>query len=885
MSQQDTPDVPHGRSRAAHIVGTIKGWIETIAIGGLAFLAIQHLLGAADQPHDEFTKLFALFFVTDFIINHGTVMIGGFMLDKSSKVNRGTTLAFLIPIYALFAVAFGAAFETWWVPILILGQIARGALSLGNDAAVGRLALTFAATVFIPTLLAIALTGLSGEEFQGFDGPLWAVLYFGFYTMVVSPPFNAWVDRKMKDTSADARATRRWRMRNPKEWARTGLPNAAVVIEGIASEDADDDGAGPDASAGVAAVDGTRGATLPAASTSAASTPDTPARERTSENATRVIPAPRLVAHDPTELEPPGSAVRLLRRDEDFVIAMHSRIGDTVGVRLAFAAALAVFGGMVLAMGGIPLEVGAQLLAAAEGLGSTLFGSGLLLVGLVFAGGAVFVIAVGVAGVFMRREVLLGPQRCYSLDALGPFGRRRHFQLRDIVGVSAFKQRCRIHLADRDILIDIKGKAGRDWLARVIATARHGARRATNLEPTPSWGIGQRALAAAVLVVVVGGLTTKIVLDIAAPFNEDGDNARWGLDIAHSTVDNDTNRNAANNATNDGDVPDRPRRPPYSIMQIAAPDRPITALAVDEDAGLLVSASGRTLAGWALVDDAPKVHTSPNWRRTATAGAITQLRISAKAEQVVCVGERGLLELRALDTGDIVATTHHDEEITAIAFSNQGNLVAIGDAVGGVRLLNTADLSLVRAFEAGPDVHERSTEAQRRDARPLGPISVVAFSPADDAIAAGGSGHVRFWRTANAELLGTAETGGRPMLVAFYTREPRITRIAVREPQGGYYGAWTVFGENMTLETFDMGLFRHGAQADTLIFDATAQQAAGWHPDGYVGVWGVGGNGLRIRIAQHTAGDALPVLAFSRTGYHLASGDATGTIWVWYTRQ
>ncbi len=231
------------------------------------------------------------------------------------------------------------------------------------------------------------------------------------------------------------------------------------------------------------------------------------------------------------------------------------------------------------------------------------------------------------------------------------------------------------------------------------------------------------------------------------------------------------------------------------------------------------------------------------WKTRATARAVA---FSPNGRLVAMPGQDNTVVIRRLSDGKRLRTlVGHAEEITGLAFSHDGTLLASGSFFPGtIRFWRTSDWALVREIEAGfdlgafgpfsslafsPDDQWLGTSAEGSPlvvkvsdgspvAHPPGVSRTVAFSPDGQLFAASGYGsqdQVRLFRTSDWALAVTLPTGASDlafsadggMLLAAHDDALRIWRTA----------DWTV------AKAFDQELGYIGS--------GFAVQAVAWSPD------------------------------------------------------
>ncbi|GIV19879.1 MAG: hypothetical protein KatS3mg023_1630 [Armatimonadota bacterium] len=201
----------------------------------------------------------------------------------------------------------------------------------------------------------------------------------------------------------------------------------------------------------------------------------------------------------------------------------------------------------------------------------------------------------------------------------------------------------------------------------------------------------------------------------------------------------------------------------------------------------------------------------------------------------------------------------HSGEITCLAFSPDGQLLATGSNDHTVKIWRVSDGSLVRTLSGHPD--ER--------------YYCVAFSPDGQMLASGTeSGAIRIWDVSSGSIVRTlTEPDLMPATLAF-------------SPDGQFL----VAGARYSLSSVDLLLWRvadgtlvrtfagHTRVVWSVLFSPDGQTIASAEYDGDIKLWKVSDGAVVRTLTGHTGRISL---SYSPDGQTLISGGADGTVKVW----
>ncbi len=249
-----------------------------------------------------------------------------------------------------------------------------------------------------------------------------------------------------------------------------------------------------------------------------------------------------------------------------------------------------------------------------------------------------------------------------------------------------------------------------------------------------------------------------------------------------------------------------------------------------------------------------------------------------------------LIEAAGQPLGDLLAG---GGSVESVAFSPNGQTLAVGDYNGDVGLWDTASGQRTATLAVGSPVYAVAfspngqtlavgdddgvglwdTASGRRTATltERSPVLSVAFNPSGQTLAAGDlDGRVGLWATASGRRTAALAVGSPVYAVAF---SPNGQTLAVGDYNGDV-GLWATASGKLT------ATLAEGAPVASVAFSPSGQTLAAGDLGGHVGLWGTASG-------QHTAtlaeGDPVYTVAFSPDGQTLAAGDLGGHVGLWDT--
>jgi WD40 repeat protein/subtilase family serine protease len=246
------------------------------------------------------------------------------------------------------------------------------------------------------------------------------------------------------------------------------------------------------------------------------------------------------------------------------------------------------------------------------------------------------------------------------------------------------------------------------------------------------------------------------------------------------------------------------------------------------------------------------------WMRGGHAGDVTSVAFSPDGSLMASGGADRTIKLWRVSDGALVRTlTGHTGGVTSVAFSPDGRLLASGSGLGDrtIRLWRVSDGALVRTLTGHTDW-----------------VNSVAFSPDGSLIASGSRDRtIRLWRVSDGALVATltGHTDG-VYSVAF---SPDGSLIASGSGDATIK-LWRV-SDGALVAT----LTGHTWYVTSVAFSPDGSLIASGSGDATIKLWRVSDGALVATLTGHT--DGVYSVAFSPDGSLIASGSGDATIKLW----
>jgi WD40 repeat protein len=232
-------------------------------------------------------------------------------------------------------------------------------------------------------------------------------------------------------------------------------------------------------------------------------------------------------------------------------------------------------------------------------------------------------------------------------------------------------------------------------------------------------------------------------------------------------------------------------------------------------------------------------------------GAVVSVAFSPNGQTMAVGDNGGSIGLWNVANTQLIANLNVDNPVSSVAFSPDGKTLAVGGSNGDIGLWNVATRRLIgQVFSMGS------------------PVFSVAFSPDGKILAVGAaSGNIGLWNAAKRQPISTLPGSGPVSSVAF-------------SPDGAILAAG---GEGGTVNLWDVATgwrnyaLREDSEVSSVAFSATGKTLAVGDGDG-VNLWDAATGHAITTLLE---GSPVSSVAFSPDGKILATGDYLGDATIW----